>query len=61
LTFYLLKRLFSSFFRHKWNKKWAEIGEWAKAWIKKKFNRELWCRFESEIREWDEMGEWASR
>jgi hypothetical protein len=36
LTFYLLKRLFSSFFRHKWNKKWAEIGEWAKAWIKKK-------------------------
>jgi hypothetical protein len=31
----------------------AEMGEWAKASItKKKFNRELWCRFESEIREW---------
>jgi hypothetical protein len=26
---------------------------------KKIFNRELWCRFESEIREWAEMGEWA--
>jgi hypothetical protein len=26
---------------------------------KKNFNRELWCRFESEIREWVEMDEWG--
>jgi hypothetical protein len=33
-------------------REWAEMGEWAKASItKKNSNRELWCRFESEIRE----------
>jgi hypothetical protein len=33
-------------------REWAEMGEWAKASItKKNSNRELWCRFVSEIRE----------